>query len=187
MNAFDYLSVLISIVLGLGITQVLAGFAGLVRARGRIRMYWPVPVQMGAVFLIAVVVWWSMFGLREVRVWTFGTFLMVVGQAVAVYLMAAFITPETTGEEHLNLRDLYFREARWFFGSSLALLAFSVAKNLMLGGSMRTGDIVGHVSFAAISLAGLIGSGDRVHKIIAPLTFVFLAAYVGALFVQLPR
>jgi hypothetical protein len=187
MNAFDYLSVLISIVLGLGITQVLAGFAGIVRARKRIHMYWPVPVQMGAVFLIAVVVWWSMFGLREVRVWTFATFLMVMGQAVAVYLMAAFITPEIATAEDLNLRELYFREARWFFASSLALLAFSVAKNLMLSGHMRSSDLVGHGAFAGISLAGLIGSGDRVHKVLAPLTFVFLAAYVGALFVQLPR
>jgi hypothetical protein len=187
MNAFDYLSVLISIVLGLGITQVLAGFAAMVRARKRMRMYWPVPVQMGAVFLIAVVVWWSMFGLREVRVWTFATFLMVMGQAVAVYLMAAFITPETAGEQSLDLRELYFRESRWFFASSLALLAFSVAKNLMLSGNMRSADLAGHVAFAAISVAGLVASGDRVHKIVAPLTFVFLAAYVGALFVQLPR
>ncbi|HEY4113914.1 MAG TPA: hypothetical protein VGM17_07610 [Rhizomicrobium sp.] len=187
MNAFDYLSVLISIVLGLGITQLLTGFAGLVRARKRIRMYWPVPVQIAVVFLIAVVVWWSMFGLREVRVWTFGLFLVVLGQAVAAYLMAAFITPDAAGTEHLILRELYFREARWFFSSSLALLAFSVAKNLMLSGSMQSGDLVGHVAFAAVSLAGLIGSGDRVHKIIAPLTFVFLAVYIGALFVQLPH
>ena len=53
MTAFDYLSVLLSIVLGLAITQLLSGFAGLVRARDRMVMYWPLPVQMTFVFLSA--------------------------------------------------------------------------------------------------------------------------------------
>ena len=38
MDAFSYLSVLLSIVLGLAETQLLSGFAALVRARGRIAM-----------------------------------------------------------------------------------------------------------------------------------------------------
>ena len=36
MNQFDYLAVLISIVLGLGIANILSGFAAIVRARARI-------------------------------------------------------------------------------------------------------------------------------------------------------
>ena len=80
MDAFSYLSVLLSIVLGLAITQLLSGFAALVHARRRVTMYWPVPVQMAVTLLITVQVWWAMFGLREVRHWTFAAFLILLLQ-----------------------------------------------------------------------------------------------------------
>jgi len=187
VDAFSYLSVLLSIVLGLAVTQLLSGFAGLVHARRRIAMYWPVPVQMTATLLITVQVWWAMFGMRELRHWTFAGFLIVLAQAIAVYLMAAFITPEIGGDDRIDLRDAYFREARWFFGSILAALAISLAKNLVLAGSFQTGlDLAGHGVFAAIALAGLISRSDAVHKLIAPFSLLFYSLYIALLFVTLP-
>jgi len=41
MDAFSYLSVLLSIILGLAITQILMGYRGLLLARGRVRFYAP--------------------------------------------------------------------------------------------------------------------------------------------------
>jgi hypothetical protein len=40
MGAFEYLSVLISIILALGITRVLAGVGEMLQARGHRRIYW---------------------------------------------------------------------------------------------------------------------------------------------------
>jgi hypothetical protein len=42
MDEFSYLSVLISVILGLAVTQVLKGFRGILLPRVRIRIYWPV-------------------------------------------------------------------------------------------------------------------------------------------------
>ena len=47
MDAFSYLSVLISIVLGLGVTQLLTGFGRLIEARDRVRSYGPVLIWAG--------------------------------------------------------------------------------------------------------------------------------------------
>ena len=188
MDAFSYLSVLLSIVLGLAVTQLLSGFAALVHARRRVAMYWPVPLQMAAVLLISVQVWWAMFGMHNVRQWTFAGFLVVLAQSIAVYLMAAFITPELGGEAQIDLREAYFREARWFFGSILAALAISLIKNRRLFGSFQSGlDLDGHAVFAAIALAGLISRSDIVHKIIAPLSLLAYSLYIARLFLILPR
>jgi hypothetical protein len=188
MDAFSYLSVLLSIVLGLAVTQLLSGFAALVHARRRIAMYWPLPVQMAAVLLITVQVWWAMFGMHNLRHWTFADFLIVLAQSVAVYLMAAFITPEIEGDANIDLRAAYFREARWFFGSILAALAISLMKNRLLSGSFQSGlDLAGHVVFAAVALAGFISRSDIVHKLIAPLSVLAYCLYIALLFVSLPR
>src|SRR6185312_11679923 len=40
-DAFNYLSVLLSIILGLAITQILKGFRGLTLSRSRVVAYWP--------------------------------------------------------------------------------------------------------------------------------------------------
>ena len=40
MGAFEYLSVLISIILALGMTRVLAGVGEMLQARSRHRIYW---------------------------------------------------------------------------------------------------------------------------------------------------
>ncbi|MFL5239668.1 MAG: hypothetical protein ACJ8EL_19155 [Rhizomicrobium sp.] len=186
MDAFNYLSVLLSIVLGLAVTQLLSGFAALVHARRRVAMYWPVPLQMAATLLITVQVWWAMFGMRNLRHWTFADFLIVLAQAIAVYLMAAFITPEID-DARVDLREAYFREARWFFGSILAALAISLLKNRVLFGSFQGGtDLAGHVVFAAIALTGFIFRSDIVHKLIAPLSLLAYALYIALLFVTLP-
>ena len=76
MAPFDYLSVLISIVLGLSITQVLGGFASMARARERLTFYWPHIVQMLGLFLINVQVWWALFSLRFLHHWTFAGFFV---------------------------------------------------------------------------------------------------------------
>ncbi|MBV8800180.1 MAG: hypothetical protein JOY77_07970 [Alphaproteobacteria bacterium] len=187
MDAFSYLSVLLSIVLGLAVTQLLSGFAALVHARRRIALYWPVPVQMAATLLITVQVWWAMFGMRNVSHWTFAGFLIVLGQSIAIYLMAAFITPELGGEGRIDLREAYFRESRWFFGSILAALAISLLKNRIVSGGFQSGaDLAGHAAFATVALAGFVSRSDVVHKTIAPLSLLLYALYIALLFVTLP-
>ena len=56
----------------------------------------------------------------------------------------------------IDLREAYFRESRWFFGSILAALAISLIKNRgddrKLAESL---DLAGHAVFAALALAGL--------------------------------
>jgi hypothetical protein len=67
MDAFSYLSVLLSIILGLAITEVLQGFRGLMHARSRTIVYWPVIAWGVLVVVIAVQGWWTMFGYRHIE------------------------------------------------------------------------------------------------------------------------
>jgi hypothetical protein len=42
MDEFSYLSVLISVILGLAVTQILKEFRGILLSRVRVGIYWPV-------------------------------------------------------------------------------------------------------------------------------------------------
>ncbi|HUB86183.1 MAG TPA: hypothetical protein VL971_10850 [Rhizomicrobium sp.] len=188
MTPFDYLSVLISIVLGLSITQLLGGFAAMVRARERTAFYWPLPVQMFALFLINIQVWWALFGLRWIQNWTFAGFFVILLQPVTLYLMSAFITPDPVPDgERLDQRAFYFREKNWFFGATLATLLVSLTKDFfVMRGPVGPYDLAAHGVFIAMTLTGLLSNRDIVQKTLAPVTLLLYCAYIALLFVALP-
>jgi hypothetical protein len=112
VDAFSYLSVLLSIVLGLALASLLTGFAAMVRARARLVLYWPLTAQMILIFLLQIQMWWAFFSLRDVSHWSFPEFLVVLMQAVLVYLATAILVPDMRDGERIDLKECYFREAR---------------------------------------------------------------------------
>jgi hypothetical protein len=187
MDDFSYLTILISIVLGLGITNLLTGFAALVRGRGRVKIYWPMPMWMLTLFLVHVQTWWAMFTLRSIREWNFGAFLVVLIQPVCLFVMAALIVPASSRIAEIDdTRKAYFRESPWFFAFLLLALCDSVVKNLVLYGSVpETSNFCAHLIFSGVALVGIFFRGERTHKILAPLAVALITGYIAILFAKL--
>ncbi len=57
MNAFEYLSVLISIILALGMTRVLTGVGEMLQARMHRRIYWVHVIWIANLFIYLVMAW----------------------------------------------------------------------------------------------------------------------------------
>ena len=136
METFNYLSVLLSIILGLAIAQVLQGLRGMILARVKVKPYLPTFIWIGIALLIAVQAWWASFGLHVRANWTFWTFIVIVLQAVSVYMVAALVLPDLTGEVIIDLREHYFAHRKWFFGALLASILCSAAKEVALRGHL---------------------------------------------------
>ena len=186
MDAFNYLSVLLSIIIGLGMTQVLTAIGRIIRQRHAVVFYWVPAVWANLLLLIYVQSWWAMFGLREHRAWQFTDFLIVLLQAVTLYMMAAVVLPETIADDAVDLRAHYRNQRRWFFGFFLATLVVSVAKDLILAGAWPSGMNLGfHAVFAAIALIAIVSRRDRMHESLALLSGAVFATYVAVLFARL--
>ena len=82
MDAFSYLSVLISIILGLGITQLLTGLGRLMQVRRRTRLYGP------AVAWVALLLWAGAIATRSDRYHRF--LAPFTGAVFAVYVVLLF-------------------------------------------------------------------------------------------------
>lgn len=112
MDAFTYLSVLLSIVLGLAMTQILQGFRGLVLTRSTIRTYWPCVLWAVLLLVIDVQSWWAMYGLRGHTDWSFLAFAVVLMQTVVLYMLAGIVFPDIDNEHPVDLRAHYYDHAR---------------------------------------------------------------------------
>lgn len=185
MDAFSYLSVLLSIIIGLGVTQLLTGVGRIIRNRDRVQVDW-LPLLWAAILLVVFVqVWWSSFGLRTYRDWTFGSFLFILAQTGTLYLMAAVLLPEQI-DENPSLAVHYERQHRWFFGFLVAALTFSILKDRVINrqwpGSVNLGF---HALMAAEALSAIFVRRRRYQEIVGILAVATIAAYIGLLFTRL--
>ncbi|HTE47360.1 MAG TPA: hypothetical protein VK636_19065 [Gemmatimonadaceae bacterium] len=186
MDQFNYLAVLISIILGLGITQLLSGFGRLLQGRQRVRLYWPTLAWVGLLLVLHVQTWWAMFGLRTLRSWSFLGFLLVLLQPIVLYLLSALALPDANSETATDLRAHYYAHSRWFFGFAVALLVVSLTRDRVLAGSLPGSlNIVGHVLlFLGWGIAA-ITRRETYHRWVAVFTIVLLVGYIAVLFSRL--
>ena len=188
MDAFSYLSVLISLILGLAITQVLKGVRGLMHARSRVQMYWPAVVWAILVVVMSVQSWWAMFGLRSHLDWTFVEFSVVLAQTIVMYLLAALVLPDIFGEAPVDLREHYYGHRRWFFSLLIVLIATSLLKQLVLEGKLQEStDLAFHLLFAASGLSGVLIAKPRYHEFLAASGVLLIGSYIAVLFTHLPH
>ncbi|HEX6535212.1 MAG TPA: hypothetical protein VF041_11470 [Gemmatimonadaceae bacterium] len=214
-DEFQYLTVLISIILGLGLTQLLTGIGRLVQARARVRLYWPALLWIALVLLMHVQVWWALFDLRAHRGWTFLNFLVVLLTPTCLYLMAALALPDvaeatagagvsgadaagalptpsertTSGadvERVLDLRSHYYAQTRWFFGAAAAMIVSSLARPLVMEGRLPLDLDRGlQIVFLALAVGAASTRRARYHELVAGAVGALFVAYVVLLFTHL--
>lgn len=186
MDAFSYLSVLFSIILGLAITQLLQGLGRLLQERRRVRGYWPVPLWALLLLAVAVQTWWAMFGLRNQSSWSFGGFAVVLLHITLIFLLTALVLPDFSAGGEIDLRANYYGHARWFFGIAAAVVVASLLKDVVLTGALpdRTNTAF-HVAFFAFSAAAAWTQREWFHKAQALAMSALFGLYVVLLFTRL--
>lgn len=100
MNVFEFLLVIVSIVLGLGITELLAGLVRILRGElvpGRLHALW-----MFVIVQLQVQLAWGLWGLRSKAEWLYPEFLLLLLAPVLLYLTAAVIFPSAGSDESLD-------------------------------------------------------------------------------------
>jgi hypothetical protein len=116
MTIFEYLMVMVSIILGLSITQVLRGLSKLARSGQR-----SIAVALYGAFLFALHVqtWWALWDLSIVPEWNFLFFLLLISIPSVLFATSELLFPmATTAETDWNA---HYESVRKWFLSVLAL------------------------------------------------------------------
>jgi hypothetical protein len=99
LDSFSYLSVLLSIIIGLAVTQILQGMRVLMLSRETARLYTPSLIWAAVLLLIATQMWWSSFGLRDHIDWSFGLYGLILLQMGLFYLASGLVLPDLSPEK----------------------------------------------------------------------------------------
>jgi MFS family permease len=186
MDEFSYLSVLLSVILGLAVTQILTGFRGLLLSRARIRVYWPVIAWAALVLLVCFQNWWSMFGMRLRHDWTFQQFAMVLLQTILIYMVAGLVFPDLFGDEIVDLKENFYAHRAWFFSLAFASIVVSVCKDFVLNGRLpHPINLTFHAIFGVTLLVGALTSREPYHKALVVFSLVTFLLYIVLLYARM--
>jgi hypothetical protein len=154
---------LISIVAGLGLTELLLTFYRLVRDRRRV-IWDPLPLAWALLILIAVVNFW--WGIRPIMAgasgWTTGDFMLSMVAPIFLFLACAAALPSMQGEQ-TDMKALYARERLPFL---IFFLCYQVV-NWVLDASGLTGGwpplvvLIHRTAVCAGLVVALIGRSRR--------------------------
>ena len=109
MSEFEFVIVVFAIILGLSISEILAGWADQIRARKRLHAY---PLQLfstGYILFFSLNFIWLLWLFRDIE-WTFAIFLVVAFPALLVALASRVGKADTTADAP-SLRDQYFKSS----------------------------------------------------------------------------
>jgi len=120
MGTFEYLSVLLSIIVGVGITHMIMGLGRLISHTGGRSIYWVHVVWTLNIALYLVVFWWWAINLRILDEWSFLPFLVVLLEPALLCLAGSILYPISM-PAGLEYKAHFYRSRRVFFSVIVAI------------------------------------------------------------------
>ena len=180
MDQFEYVMVLVSIIVGLGIAHILLGIGGIIdrlsRKKDRLELSLAHASWLGFCFAWLVMFWWWEYRFSSrVSDWTMGLYLFLITYAVTLFLLQAVLVPRTW-DGVKSLKDFFLERRAWFYGLLMFATILDLLDSYLKGGFeyiLDTGII--NMGFAAstipIVIIGVTTTKMRFHNFVGLVCF----------------
>lgn len=184
MDRFEYVMVLISIIIGLSIAHVLFGVGRLIdrlSEGAKIKVGWVHALWLGFVFMWTVQFWWWEFRFSELDpVWTQGLYLFLVAYSILLFLLSVILVPHSW-DYVSDLDDFFLRRRTWFYWTLALTTCADIVDGLLKGGKSYVVDDLG----ASVWILWLVSGGACVVGLRSKRRRLHLAVAAAALFWQI--
>jgi hypothetical protein len=184
MSEFEYVMVLVSIVIALAIAHLLTAVAeGIHRFRGHgepIKLDAVLLLWIGFVLIWLISFWWWEFKFQEVAVeWSYGLYLFVISYAIVLFMLAEILVPHRM--QGVSDSYAHFMQGRkWFFAMLLLMQAMDVADTFLKGyeWGVRPEVIATYSVTVLVAIVGTVSERRSVQIGAAALAFSSQVLYV---------
>ena len=116
MSRFEYLTAFVTLVLGLGVAELLLNLNRLIRARRRIKWHW-LPFAWAAIALLLLINYWYSFYVNgQLPQWRTGvSFALFLLLPIMLFLISASVLPGEVPEAGVNLLAVYLENRSYLF------------------------------------------------------------------------
>ena len=187
MNSFEYISVLISVLLGLAVTHLVVGIVSVIQNRETTRVYWVHLVWVVNVLGHITMWWWAFHTWADLDAWSMPVFYLLFGYSLVLSAIAGLLFP-VHGLEN-DYRAFFFRQFRWFLGLQVLWLGIDVVE-VMVKESVGLRPVPPDYFLLTIPvilglLIGSIVKSPKYHAFLTLSVFLFNAYYAATIFVDI--
>lgn len=183
MEIFEYLMVMVAIILGLGVTQILRGLSKIARSEHPSAI---VATWATLLFILHVQVWWAFWDLGQVEQWTQLNFFLLIAIPCSLFAMTELLLPMGSAPE-TNWQAHFFSIRVWFFRLFLLFVVLATLNSwIFLDTPLTHPYRIAQVFQMALALAGLSTTNLRTHRWLPAISIVALLVS-QVIFRLLPR
>jgi hypothetical protein len=137
-DQFQHVMVLTSIIIGLGISNLLLGLSGAIERFTEnprpLRVSWATVFWSAYLFLMMVLFWWWEFRLLAIlKQWSLWNYFLVICYAVVLFLQVALLVPRDWDKVD-DLNEYFLAKRRWFYSVFALSLIIDLLDSYMKGG-----------------------------------------------------
>ena len=185
MTVFEFLLALYAIVAGLGVSLLVTSVGQMIEARDRVHFYWVHGCWIALTFVAHVVSWFAIWRFRSHAPWTVLEALLLLAAPILLYLISHLAVPDLEDDRIHDMRDYYFRHARWTQGLLLGVVIAGALSHLIIENDFDLSGARGvRASIALILLPGIVSLNPRLHA--AQAVLLCLAIAIAASYLSQP-
>lgn len=124
MTLFDFVTVMVSMILALSLGHVLDGIAHLYKTRGRVKWHLPHTLWMAAIVLTLINHWWALWDFNDIN-WNYASFLYILIAPVTLSFAVNLIAPERSGDDAYDL-EAQFARVRQPFAAAFCIYVLAM-------------------------------------------------------------
>jgi hypothetical protein len=164
MNPFEFVMVLVSMTIALGVAELLVGIARILR--GELKPYWIHAIWVFTLLVMQLQYCWSLFDLEAKDEWVFIDLVRLLTPPVTLFLASSLLFPSRM--ERIDLEEYYFAKRKPIFGLISGVMLYYVILSLSVS-------LLSALQFAGVAMTAMLFATER-RPIHAVLTVVYAIA-----------
>ncbi len=182
ISPFEYVSILISIILGLGITQILSSFSDLLYNYKKVKLYTPHTIWICFVMFLHIQDWFIIYQLKSKMIWNLPELLFILLYPIILYVVAKMLIPSNEDPERFDMKGYYLSHFRIVFILIGITILLSIVFNIFFLNMGVFQQIPLILFFAVTSFLSLKRiENELIHKMLA---FVLIVAVVFSVILE---
>lgn len=171
MTQFEYVMVMVSLILALALAQALRGLSEIVTSS---RRYWPHALWLVIFVLFILQSWWAYWDFNMLKSWTITAYIAALISPILQFAAIYLLVPATRTAD-VDWRAHFFRVRRWFFLLGLLFTSMAIFVNTWYFETPLLHPYrLFHAVFVGTWIAGLASGNERFNKVLAVLMMVNL-------------
>lgn len=186
MTVFEYVMVLVSVILSLGIAKLLENHAELLKRGPAVRWSPTYLLWLVIIFFSHVDLWGSLWMIRDQHVWTLLSLLAVLSAAASLFYAAVLSTPDLEPGQGVDLWSFHLQNRRRYLTALIGYLILGAVLNMtVMTGHFDVATLTGTLPGIALCLAAIVLRNRWVQIavpiLLAVMTVIYFISYFATL------